>query len=86
MTEHELVMCRIKHLRWRPYLRACGKIENKIIFCLLYGLFLRLASTLGFDVQRGDAIFEYHIHRLEDLFDEWSALIAEAERAGGASE
>ena len=86
MTEHELKVLRIMHLRWWPYLRVCGKIENEIIFCLLYGLFLRLASGLGFDAQRGDAIFGYHIYRLEDLFDEWSALIAEAERAGDAND
>lgn len=86
MTERELIMLRIKHLRWGPYLRVCNKIDNELIFCEVYGLFLRLASTLGFDVQRGDAIFDYHIRRLEDLFDEWSALIAEAERAGGAND
>jgi hypothetical protein len=84
MSERELQMLRIKHLRWGPYLRVCGQRENEVIFCLFYGLFLRLASGLGFDVQRGDAIFGYHIYRLEDRFDEWSALIAEAEQAGGA--
>jgi hypothetical protein len=86
MTEHELQMLRIKHLRWGPNLRVCGKIDNELIFCLLYGLFLRLASGLGFDVARGDAAFEYHLYRLESLFDEWSDLIAEAERAGGADD
>lgn len=86
MTEQELHMLRIKHLRWGSYLQVCSNIEIELLFCLLYGLFLRLASELGFDVQRGDAIFNHHVYRLEDLFDEWSALIAEAERAGGADD
>lgn len=86
MREHELVMRRIKHLRWGPYLRVCGKIDNEITFCLLYGLFLRLANGLGFDVSRGYTIHESHHYRLVDLFDEWSALIKEAERAGGAND
>lgn len=50
---------------------------------MIYAIFLRVASTLGFDVERGDAIFAYHLDRLEILFDEWSDQIEEAERRGG---
>lgn len=83
MNERELQKLRIKNLHWGPYLWKCCQISTTIEFCLVYGPFLRFASTLGFDVERGDAIFAYHVYRLEILFDEWSDLIEEAERRGG---
>jgi hypothetical protein len=86
MSEREIAARRIKNLQWGRYLWLCSLISGTIEFCLFYGTFLRLGSALGFDVQRGEAIFDYHIHRLEDLFDDWSALIAEAEQAGGVND
>lgn len=83
MSQGELQKLGIKNLRWGPYLWKCCQISTIIEFCTVYGLFLRLASTLGFDVERGDAIFAYHVYRLEILFGEWSDLIEEAERRGG---
>jgi hypothetical protein len=82
MDEQELVIRRIKNLRWRRYLWVCHLIALDIDFCIFYGLFLRLMQAAGIDVERGWTIYGIRVAHLEFLFEKWSDLIEEAENKG----